>query len=94
MSCQPRIEFAGACSHVINWGNYRANVFKSDGAKQALLKARGETAEKLDGKIHASVIMANPLLVGTRNASGGFGRRDEAPAGNLCPHFNRLRKQR
>ena len=48
MPRQPRIEFEGACYHVINRGNYRSNIFKSDGAKQALLKALGETAQKLD----------------------------------------------
>ena len=31
MPRQPRIEFEGACYHVINRGNYRSNIFRSDG---------------------------------------------------------------
>jgi hypothetical protein len=30
-----RVEFAGACYHVINRGNYRRDLFASQGAAQA-----------------------------------------------------------
>jgi REP element-mobilizing transposase RayT len=33
-----RLEFPGACYHVINRGNYRADIFKTEGAKQESLK--------------------------------------------------------
>jgi hypothetical protein len=32
-----KIEYRGALTHVLNRGNYRANVFLTDGAKEAFL---------------------------------------------------------
>jgi putative transposase len=59
LSRQVRLEFKGGVYHVINHGNYRSDIFASDGAKFALLTALGETAQKLNGRIHAWAIMSN-----------------------------------
>ena len=46
-----RLEFAGACYHVINRGNYRADVFKTEGARAAfetcLFEACGEIQKEI-----------------------------------------------
>ena len=46
MARKLRLQYAGAFYHVINRGNYRADVFASDGAKEAFLKCLGEACEK------------------------------------------------
>ena len=42
-----RLDYEGGLYHVINRGNYRADIFETDRAKLALLRALGETCEKL-----------------------------------------------
>lgn len=54
-----RVEYAGACYHVINRGNYRQNLFVDQGAAEAFEKALGEAASRFHWKIHAYVIMRN-----------------------------------
>lgn len=40
------LEYTGALYHVINRGNYRADMFASDGAKEAFLDCLAEACEK------------------------------------------------
>jgi len=54
-----RVEFAGACYHVINRGNYRRGLFEGQGAAAAFERALGEAAERFQWRIHAYVIMSN-----------------------------------
>ena len=93
MPRQPRIEFEGACYHVINRGNYRAHVFKSDGAKQALLKTLGETAQKLGWKVHAWVIMTNHFHVALETPPGNLVEGMKLWQGSFATRCNRLRKE-
>jgi hypothetical protein len=63
-----RIQYAGARYHVLNRGNYRANVFSSEGAVGALWDASVPVtwiAEKLRMENHASV---RSILSRQRNA--------------------------
>lgn len=94
MARKLRLEFPGACYHVINRGNYRSDVFKTSGAKTAFESCLFEACAKSGWLLHAFVIMRNHfhLAVGT-------------PAGNLisgmhwlqctfATRFNRLRDER
>lgn len=54
-----RVEFAGACYHVLNRGNYRRNLFDGAGAAAAFERALAEAAERFHWRIHAYVIMSN-----------------------------------
>lgn len=93
MPRQPRLEFEGACYHVINRGNYRSSVFKSDGAKKALLKSLGEVAEKLEWKVHAWVIMTNHFHVALETPKGNLVEGMKRWQGTFATRFNRLRKE-
>jgi len=42
-----RNEFEGARYHIINWGDFRSDVFESAGAAQGFLTALEEAVEKL-----------------------------------------------
>lgn len=54
-----RIEFAGACYHVINRGNYRRNLFCETGAAEAFERTLAEAATSYAWRIHAYVVMRN-----------------------------------
>jgi REP element-mobilizing transposase RayT len=54
-----RIEFAGACYHVINRGNYRKNLFCGKGAAAAFVRTLGEAAQQFGWRVHAYVVMRN-----------------------------------
>ena len=54
-----RVEFAGACYHVINRGNYRRELFLGEGAAAAFERTLGEAAERFGWRVHAYVVMSN-----------------------------------
>lgn len=67
MARKPRLEYAGAVYHVMNRGNRRQAIFRSDGDRKCFLAALGEVCERTGWKIHAYVLMGNHyhLLVET-----------------------------
>jgi REP element-mobilizing transposase RayT len=54
-----RIEYAGACYHVINRGNYRRNLFTGKGSAEAFERTLGEAAARFGWRVHAYVVMSN-----------------------------------
>ena len=54
-----RLEFPGACYHVINRGNYRRNLFALKGAAAAFEGVLFEAAARCGWRVHAFVIMRN-----------------------------------
>lgn len=59
MARRIRMQFPGARYHVINRGNYRQDVFASEGAWQAFVRTLGEAAERFRWEVHAYVVMSN-----------------------------------
>lgn len=59
MPRQWRIEYAGACYHVINRGNYRRNLFLGKGAAETFERTLGEAAVKYGWRVHAYAVMSN-----------------------------------
>jgi REP element-mobilizing transposase RayT len=54
-----RIQYPEVLYHVINRGNYKSDIFASDGARNAFLKALGEAVRRHEWKLHAYIIMRN-----------------------------------
>lgn len=54
-----RLEFAGACYHVINRGNYRRDLFAGKGAAESFEACLFEAATRFGWRLHAYVIMRN-----------------------------------
>ena len=52
-----RLEFAGACYHVINRGNYRRDLFAGNGAAESFQTCLFEARAKFGWRLHAFVIM-------------------------------------
>jgi REP element-mobilizing transposase RayT len=67
-----RLEFPGACYHVLNRGNYRADIFQTEGARAAFETCLFEACEMSRWVRHAFVVMSNHCHLGpsrTRQAS-------------------------
>ena len=54
-----RFEQEGAVYHVLNRGNYRAEVFGTEGAKTAFLQCLDEACAKTGWVVHAWCLMSN-----------------------------------
>ncbi len=59
MARKLRLQYPGAMYHVINRGNYRANVFGTEGAKDAFLACLEEACAFAGWRVHAYVVMRN-----------------------------------
>ena len=53
------MEYAGACYHVINRGNYRSWIFETKGARESFLKCLGQACESMGWRLHAWCLMGN-----------------------------------
>ena len=71
MARKPRLEYAGAVYHVMNRGNRRQPIFRTDGDRECFLAAIGEVCERTGWKVHAYVLMGNHyhLLLETPEAN-------------------------
>ncbi len=54
-----RLEAEDGIYHVLNRGNYRADIFRADKTKAALLTCLGEACGKAGWRVHAWCIMSN-----------------------------------
>ena len=54
-----RLEFPGACYHVINRGNYRGDIFRTEGARAAFEACLFEACLKSECLLHAFTLMRN-----------------------------------
>jgi REP element-mobilizing transposase RayT len=68
MSRPLRVEYAGACYHVINRGNYRRNLFAGGGAAEAFERTLAEAAGRFGWRVHAYVVMRNHFHLGVEIA--------------------------
>jgi putative transposase len=59
MARKLRLEFPGACYHVINRGNYRTHVFAAEKTRAAFQTCLGEACAKSGWLLHAFVVMGN-----------------------------------
>ncbi len=89
-----RLESEDGVYHVLNRGNYRADIFRSHKAKAAFLKCLDEACGKTGWRVHAWCLMSNHyhLAVSTPNANLVEGMR--WLQGTFATRFNRLRDER
>jgi len=80
--------------HVLNRGNYRANIFRAEKAKLAFLKCLDEACPKTGWRVQAWCIMPHHyhLAVATPQANLVEGMR--WLQGTFATRFNRLRQER
>jgi putative transposase len=59
MARSARLEYADACYHVVNRGNYRRDLFAGEGSAAAFERVLFEASERFGWRLHAFVIMRN-----------------------------------
>src|SRR3972149_1451895 len=94
MARKVRLEFPGAIYHVINRGNYRAWVFKEEGARQAFVACLFEACEKCGWVLHAFVIMGNHFHLAVETPAGNLVAGMQWLQSTFANRFNKLRGER
>jgi REP element-mobilizing transposase RayT len=87
-----RIEFPGACFHVINRGNYRRNLFDGKGATEAFERTLGEAATRFGWSIHAYVVMSTHFHLALELAEPNLSIGMKWLQGTWIRRYNRLRQ--
>lgn len=94
MARKLRLEFPGACYHVINRGNYRADIFKTEGAKAAFEACLFEACAKSGWLLHAYVIMSNHYHLAVETPEGNLVAGMQWLQATFANRFNKLRGER
>jgi REP element-mobilizing transposase RayT len=89
-----RLEFSGACYHVINRGNYRADVFKTAAAKAAFEACMFEACAKSNWVLHAHVLMSNHYHLAVETPEGNLVAGMQWLQATFANRFNRFRGER
>ena len=92
MARKLRLEFAGACYHVRNRGNYRRDLFDKGGAEsfQACLN---ETCGSFGWRIHAYGIMRNHFHLAVETPEPNLSEGMKWLQGTWAVRFNRFRSE-
>jgi len=89
-----RMESEAGVYHVLNRGNYRTDIFRTEKAKAAFLQCLGEACQKTGWQVHAWCLMSNHyhLALSTPNANLVEGMR--WLQGAFASRFNQFRHER
>src|SRR3569833_3214811 len=88
-----RVEYAGACYHVINRGNHRAWVFKEEGARDAFEACLGEAAARYRWRLHAWVVMGNHFHLAVETGEPNLVAGMQWLQSVYANRFNRYRRE-
>lgn len=88
-----RLEFSGACYHVINRGNYRRDLFAGEGAAAAFERVLDEACGRFGWRVHAYVIMRNHFHLALETPEPNLSVGMKWLQGTWVARFNRLRRQ-
>ena len=91
MARKLRLEFPGACYHVLNRGNYRADLFATEGARRAFEQCLFEACTKSKWLLHAYVLMRNHYHLAIETPEGNLVAGMQWLQATFANKFNRLR---
>lgn len=94
MARRARIEYPGAIYHVINRGNYRSDVFGTQGAAKSFLKTLEEAVERYGWELGAYVVMRNHYHLALRTPAPNLAMGMHWLQTTFATRFNRLRGER
>ena len=94
MARKLRLEYPGACYHVINRGNYRTDIFKTEGARAAFEACLFEACVKSNWVLHAYVVMSNHYHLALETADGNLIAGMHWLQATFANRFNKLRGER
>ncbi len=93
MARKHRIEYPGACYHVINRGNYRSWVFEDEGAKDAFEQCLAEAAVRSGWRVHAWVVMGNHFHLAVETPQANLSAGIQWLQVTFSARFNRYRRE-
>lgn len=93
MARKLRLEYAGACYHVINRGNYRRNLFAEEGAAESFEQCLFEAAGRFGWLLHAYVIMRNHYHVALETPEPNLSDGMQWLQSTWASRFNRFRRE-
>jgi putative transposase len=93
MARKLRLEYAGAVYHIINRGNYRAAIFRDDGAKLAFLACLDEAGVKARWRVHAWCVMSNHYHLALETPEPNLVAGMQWLQGTFATRFNRFRHE-
>jgi len=88
-----RLEAEGGIYHVLNRGNYRADVFADEGTCEAFLHCLGEACERTEWVVHAWCIMSNHYHLAVETPQANLVEGMRWLQGTFSTRFNRLRRE-
>jgi putative transposase len=91
MARKLRLEYGGACYHVINRGNYRRDLFAGKGAAESFEKCLFETCARFGWRLHAFVIMRNHFHLAVETPEPNLSEGMKWLQGTWAARFNRYR---
>ena len=94
MARKLRLEYPGACYHVINRGNYRADIFRTEKTKGAFEACLFEACARSGWVLHAFVIMRNHYHLALETPQGNLVTGMQWLQATFANRFNRLRGER
>ena len=93
MARKLRIQFPGARYHVINRGNYRSDIYASEGAALSFLRTVTEAAQRFGWRLHAYVIMRNHYHLAVETPLPNLVEGMHWLQATAATRFNRFRKE-
>jgi putative transposase len=91
MARKLRLEYEGACYHVVNRGNYRTDVFRTEGARVAFEDCLFEACVKSGWLLHAFATMRNHFHLALETPGANLVGGMQWLQSTFANRFNRLR---
>lgn len=88
-----RMEQEGGLYHVINRGNYRRDLFETEGAAEAFLRTLFEAAKRWRWRVHGYVLMKNHFHLAIETLDPTLGEGMHWLQSTLATRFNRFRSE-
>ena len=89
-----RLESESGVYHVLNRGNYRFDLFRSEKAKAAFLACLAEACAKTGWEVHAWCLMSNHYHLAVSTPQGNLVEGMRWLQGTFAVRFNRFREER
>jgi len=93
MARKPRIEYERALYHVINRGNYRNDVFETEGAAKAFEDTLFEASDRMGWLLHAYTVMRNHFHLALETPRANLSQGLHWLSSTFSTRFNRFRKE-
>jgi len=93
MARKLRVEYAGACYHVLNRGNYRKDLFADESAAESFQACLFEAAQRFGWRVHAFVIMRNHFHLAVETPEPNLSEGMRWLQARWAARFNRYRSQ-